>query len=544
MSEIPIDELMERIRAEVKHREANAGSENRTAPQSFPARNPLPKGNSSPNSENFETKDAYHINELLRFRDRNFVMFAYRGILKRGPDAAGLKYFLDNLRSGKMTKAEVLGRLRYAPEGRRKQTKIKGLFWNFVIQSSFRIPVLGYATRLVTGIGNLPAILHNLRMFEERATLQSESQQNELSRMQSKSEEITQHFAELKENIVRLAVLQNEMAGAIEQKAGRSELDGLKSDVGTALEKKADWAAMNELNSSIHSQLENKANQDDVRDIGDQIKGILLQTRDHKRNILDQQRRLMLLLEEARKRLPEPISEDQIKQMLKEEDHLLDAMYASFEDQFRGTREDIKQRQTIYLPYIREVEAGTAEAPIIDLGCGRGEWLELLTENQKTAVGLDINRIFVSECLELGLNVVEGEALAYLRSLKASSLGAITAFHLIEHLPLNKLITLLDESLRVLRPGGILILETPNPENLMVGAYSFYFDPTHRNPLPPDTTRYLLEARSFGRCEIVRLHPVDEIARDQNIVNTCSPSLMQLIYGPQDYAVVAKKNSK
>ncbi|MGD9975441.1 MAG: methyltransferase domain-containing protein [Desulfatirhabdiaceae bacterium] len=271
---------------------------------------------------------------------------------------------------------------------------------------------------------------------------------------------------------------------------------------------------------------------------------IKAQTHDIKRNLLDQDRRLGLLLEEARKRLPAPISTDQIETMLTEDEHRLDAMYASFEDRFRGTREDIKQRQSIYLPIVLEAKAGSKDAPILDLGCGRGEWLEILHHEGLIAKGVDINRVFLEGCRELELDVVEQDAIAYLRSLKSNSIGAVTAFHLIEHLPLKTLIAFMDESLRVLQPEGLVILETPNPANMQVGSCNFYFDPTHRNPLPGPLTQYLLEARGFCRTQFMPLHPFGETPdrlthgdlQVQRLLN-------QFFFGPQDYAAIAYKSN-
>ena len=147
-----------------------------------------------------------------------------------------------------------------------------------------------------------------------------------------------------------------------EQRQTRSTLDALQQNVQQVL------------NAAKNLQ-DSKANQSALDEA---LLSVKAQTHDIKRNLLDQDRRLGLLLEEARKRLPEPISTEQIETMLTEDDHRLDAMYASFEERFRGTREDIKQRQSIYLPIVLEAKAGTKGAPILDLGCGRGEWLEFL----------------------------------------------------------------------------------------------------------------------------------------------------------------------
>lgn len=261
-----------------------------------------------------------------------------------------------------------------------------------------------------------------------------------------------------------------------------------------------------------------------------------------KRTLIDQERRLTLVLEEARKRLPEKISGVQVDAMLKENAHRLDAMYASFEDVFRGTREDIKQRQRIYLPEVQAVGAGTVDAPVLDLGCGRGEWLEVLGDATLVATGVDRNRVFQQVCKDLGLKVVDSDAIEYLKSAKSNSLGAITAFHLIEHISLDELIALFDEALRVVRPGGMIIVETPNPANLQVGANSFYTDPTHRNPLPSSLTQYLLEARGFVRVRTLDLHPYSDESRFTNLDSHLQETLNHLLFGPRDYAAIGYKS--
>ena len=140
----------------------------------------------------------------------------------------------------------------------------------------------------------------------------------------------------------------------------------------------------------------------------------------------------------------------------------------------------------------------------------------------------------------LGLDVVHGDLLEHLRSLESKSRSAVTAFHVVEHLPLAVLVDFLDEALRVLTPGGLLLLETPNPENMRVGATTFYSDPTHRNPIPPDTLRFIVEHRGFTETEILRLHPdasSDQLqANDENFRH-----LNALLFGPRDYSIVARR---
>lgn len=221
-------------------------------------------------------------------------------------------------------------------------------------------------------------------------------------------------------------------------------------------------------------------------------------------------------------------------------DQRLDALYVAFEDVFRGTREDIKGRISQYLGRLVLAGAGQSSKPIVDVGCGRGEWLEALKESGLAAYGVDSNSMMVERSRSLGLNVVHGDLLEHLRNLEDESRSAVTAFHVVEHVPLGVLVDFLDESLRVLAPGGLLLLETPNPENMRVGATTFYNDPTHRNPIPPETLRFMVEHRGFTEAEIIRLHPApssDQLRGDDwNFQH-----LNALLFGPRDYSIMARR---
>ena len=253
-----------------------------------------------------------------------------------------------------------------------------------------------------------------------------------------------------------------------------------------------------------------------------------------------QEMRLSVVLEQARKRLAD-MNAGQLSALAQEDAHKLDAIYLTFEDQFRGTREDIKERLRVYLPSLKERGIGTAEMPILDVGCGRGEWLELLREETLQARGVDSNRAMLARCVERRLHTTESDAVDYLRGLDSESLGGVTGFHIIEHLPFQRLLDLLDETVRVLKTGGVAIFETPNPANVLVGAERFYFDPTHRNPLPIPLMRFLAEERGLCRVEVLELHAWPEAYRLQEDHSTIAERFNQLFYGPQDYAIIGWK---
>lgn len=229
-----------------------------------------------------------------------------------------------------------------------------------------------------------------------------------------------------------------------------------------------------------------------------------------------------------------------------EEAGLLDAHYVSFEDTFRGTREDIKARASQYLGTLSEAGIGNETGLILDIGCGRGEWLEVLAENGYTCRGVDLNSVMISEARGRGLDVVESDAVTYLRSLESEFASAITSMHLVEHLPYEVLIRLLDEAFRVLQPGGVLILETPNPENLTVGSYWFYMDPTHRNPIPPTLLQWVVQDRGFESAAIERLSKnrgvsgIQPVGDDVDGSSQINEIIRMLTIAP-DYAIVARK---
>lgn len=213
-----------------------------------------------------------------------------------------------------------------------------------------------------------------------------------------------------------------------------------------------------------------------------------------------------------------------------------DGFYRAFEDQHRGSRELIKARQRVYLPFIDPLKILYPDASALDLGCGRGEWLELLTESGFKASGVDLDDGMLAVCRERGMTVQTKDAVTGLQEQSDESLAVVSGFHLAEHIPFEALQSLVAESLRALKPAGLLILETPNPENIVVGTANFYLDPTHRQPIPPLLLSFLAEYCGFARVKVIRLQgPVDlNLGRKLNmhdVLGGVSP----------DYAIVAQK---
>jgi O-antigen chain-terminating methyltransferase len=180
--------------------------------------------------------------------------------------------------------------------------------------------------------------------------------------------------------------------------------------------------------------------------------------------------------------------------------------YARFEERFRGPEDMITERFRAYLPFVMHAHARTPGLPLLDLGCGRGEWLALLRNHGVAAEGVDINPNFVAHTRAMGLNVSREDAIAHLISRPDASLAAICAFHVLEHWSMASIVTFFNQAKRTLADGGLLILETPDPENPSVAGYLFYIDPTHRRPLPSQLLSFLAEEYDFEETKVLRLN--------------------------------------
>jgi len=255
-----------------------------------------------------------------------------------------------------------------------------------------------------------------------------------------------------------------------------------------------------------------------------------------------------LIFRQARAALDGELAPEQLTELSRELDRGYDELYEDLQDTFRGSRDHVVGLVAEYLP---DIEAVPGDSPVIDVGCGRGEWLEVLRDAGVASYGVDLNEVAVERCSARGLDVRHEDALVHLRSLPEGSVRAITCFHLVEHLSLDTLIGLLEAALVALKPGGIFVMETPNPTNLVVGASTFYLDPTHIKPLHSEFLRFLALQRGFGDAEVRFLHPedVDRLApedlvgagRDPHRARRIVDRINTLLTGPADYAVIARK---
>jgi len=517
------------------------------------AENSFPQINLQPDFQP-HSDHRYHVNDLLGYHDRAFVHAAYRAVLKRSPSETELLRDLKRLRSGDVNKIDLLATLRFTSEGRAKGVGIDGLVFPALIRRLGQLPLLGYVIRLGIAFVRLPNLIRDQREFGSYVLSQQEQIAEFINHVSARVSECHHEVSRLEETLSQqLSALSGQVETHGETltekqrtlERQQAEFARLASVQFSEIDRRYD--ALDAFTKQRTRELLAQLAQLEKGSIEQQ--SVLTQSISEQRDAITKAEydlraetaRFSLQLQHARSELSiqansiDALSHGtrQISHDVSGDMHQLDALYAALEDRFRGRRDEIKERFKIYLSYVKE------RGPVVDLGCGRGEWLEILSEAGIEASGVDTNLIQLEQCRARGLNVSEEDFLTYLQRLDDASVGVVTGFHIVEHVPLKTLITLLNEALRVLRPGGVAIFETPNPENVLVSSNYFYMDPTHRHPLPSELLEFLLESRGFAGIEILNLHPWESarIADDNEVTERFNT----YFYGPMDYAIVGRK---
>jgi len=460
---------------------------------------------------NFRKTNVYLVSDFTKYYDKEFIEKIYLGVLKREVDKPSLNHYLELLLSGKRSKTEILATIRFSKEGKTKNVEILGIKKRYFIAVLFRLPILGYLVKIIISLLRLPRIMQNL------------------NRIDAQSFQTNQNF----QNQINTKVNTDYFHSQIDTKVNLDDFHKDMFIIETAISENLDKSTM----------LTNQK----FEDLKEQIQLQLSEVQNAKIYLREVEQNLQTLIQKAQDSIESPVTSfddkntEFIKGIIEEKDHMLDSLYIAFEDKFRGSRADIKQRLEYYLPLVKE-NLKDKNSLVVDLGCGRGEWIELLKENSIQAMGIDLNRLMVQESIKHGLQAIYSDAIKYLKSLESQSVDIVSGFHIVEHLPFEVLIELFDESHRVLKKGGMIIFETPNPENLMVGSCSFYTDPTHINPIPPVTLQFLAQNRGFSDVDIHRLHPLKDPIYLENENSQDINTLVFASTKEQDYSIIGYKS--
>ena len=214
--------------------------------------------------------------------------------------------------------------------------------------------------------------------------------------------------------------------------------------------------------------------------------------------------------------------------------------YVGFENKYRGSQEEITKKLNSYVEYFENCDN------VLDIGCGRGEFLEILKEKNISALGIDIEDNMVSMCKEKGLRVNKADALEYLNKLEDNSLGGIIMNQVIEHMEPNYLIEVINTAYKKLKPGAHFVAETINPQSMIVFTEAYFMDLSHKRMLHPYTVQFLLESSGFAEVSIRYMNKVEDLRIPESDqlpeeINKALNKLNDVVYGYRDYAIVGRK---
>lgn len=446
--------------------------------------------------------------------EKDFVTLLYHEILQREPDQEGYINTLGLLKSKQYSKAQLLKAFVDSDEGARNNIKLVGLkkevIKEKVTNGIKRIPGLGYIGRWFTNLFFLPRRISSLYSSYDMLFL-------EYKKIQHENEQIKQMYSFLQDQLERqYTVLKKEYSDletqCSELKIGfgnvQTECSELKTGVGDLQKEcsdlRGDYAAVEEQKKDLNNLVKvNKMLDSKLQEICN-----LYRELKNKYDDLLKQNEIQLA-SETKKAIAAEAKEKANKE-------LSDAFYLSYNEKLMpDSRDSVKARA---LPYIEKLEQWCVEADrnkkelkLIDLGCGECEWIELLSENGYCAEGVDSNLAVVNkvkrECPNVKITLAD--SFEYLEKCPSDSIDCISSFHMVEHMDFITIVTLLKECYRVLKKDGMLIVETPNPQNILTASYYFYLDPTHIKPIPCELLQFYIEESGFEIYDKLLLNPLN-----------------------------------
>jgi len=474
---LTVEEIMERIRKKLEKRQEFVGEKKS---ESF-GEMLRPE-----NLINDLDKKEYKISDFLKYHDKEFIHFAYKAILKREPDPSGYDNYLSKLRSGKLDKIDIIVSICKSPEGRSKGVKVKNINYYYLRCGIKRIPILSYFISWINTLLKLPKRIKNLEIenkyFYGKISDYIEEIDNKIHAINLNLEKIQSRFNELWQ-------LNNTNINNYHELSNRLEELSNKLDT----------------NINNYHELSNR-----LKELG-LTKEIpeILETTDESY-------------------LAKAVESSFIPYHDLKGNRNKDTFYYFFENIFRGQRRDIKNRQKNYLKYILSIISESDGELFLDAGCGRGEFLELLKENNIPYIGIDINELEINFLKERGFNVVKADILEYLSNTPHKFIG-ISSFQVIEHLEFDYIKKFIELAYNKIGHNGVIILESINP-HCLYALSRFYLDTSHIRPYPPETIKFLLEWFGFKNVKIIFSAPVEERIRSKD-----------LFMNYQDYAVIGKK---
>ena len=511
--------------------------------------------------------------EFLQYHDYRFLEMAYVLLFRRTVDERGLEIYLKQLRIGEISREEVLYILKNSPEGQARELQIIG--WDKICKLYkkrsirrilLKVPVVGSLVKFCLNLLRLNRRINELSLkgyaLDERlekqafeATKSTEEARGQLAQITGQVECLKCRMSESQKCFEEIEKHTNEQTTRFEK---------VEKIIGENIRK-------NEQTQKSFNELQNYTTQigSNVHDINTSLEGLEKNVNDINGALGNYDKILGEYVNEDKKIIQTLLAEVytlkarlsalekngvQMQNVQAESDKVnvsvsnnAENAYASidyfdFENHFRGSREHVKKVQTIYLPYYE------GKKNVLDLGCGRGEFTEMLVEQNVGVTGVDTYAPYVEYMKTLGLPVVHDDAVNYLR--EQEHVDGIFVGQVVEHISVGQIMGLCQLAYEKLEEGCYLIMETPNPTSLAIYTESFYMDPSHQKPVHPQTLKYIAEKAGFSSVEILytqssrmpfEIPKLKEHDEDFQAFNEAMSRVSNTLYGSQDYAIIARK---
>lgn len=507
--------------------------------------------------------DIMPLDWFMGYNDREFVENAYVLLLGRYPDETGMNGFLTELRGGYASKVDILWQIVKSDEAVARNVDIYGLDREFQnrrnIRRILKMPVIGKVSRFVIksrraheNVNWLINALNEKDKTINELTQQINYQRNVVNDVEQKIWNVNNELAN-KINHFELKVneIEKKSTGYLENiNEAKNEITENRKNI--ELTKK--WIEdhhrrLNEIEKFSNGVGENVNAINKALEQNDAIlREYKFEDKKNLQMLLTEYCNIKVKLDElCKKGISISKSNSEMINATEEQVSVSSNEYESidyfdFENHFRGSREHIKKVQTIYLPYFE------GKKNVLDLGCGRGEFTEMLKEHGVGVTGVDQYAPYVEYMKMLGLPVVLDDATNYLKS--QESVDGIFVGQVVEHISVGQIIELCKLAYEKMEDGTYLIMETPNPTSLAIYTNSFYMDPSHQKPIHPQTLKYIAEKAGFTSVEILYTESsrlpfeIPEIKiENENLdeFNQAMERVSELLYGSQDYSIIARK---
>ena len=515
MNEMPqLDQLIAAIREEASRPEYQASAAQPMLPMTEVGQFAPPSRAEAPHDHKAVVPNVFrHVDELLMISDSAlFIDAAYRALLGRPADGLGAQTYREKLEQG-YGQMFVLAALQASVEARHTKAALAGFGMAPLVYNGWRVGRRIGLTAPARLLSNAYSAWRHLRL--------------------AASGRLGSQLWQTRDRVNQVEAQQRDVAAATAQRLNEMALAHRQQQDGTAaIAQRLDEVAQQL--PELYALLSELQRAQSAFEAQSRFELQLLRAR-----ILTLQQRALVrpdtrVVAADMTEMPAAFQSCRLQQDL-------DDYYLAFENAHRGSHADIATKIMPYLGKLATLAPEVLVLPMVDMGCGRGEWLELLREQGFDAMGLDLSAAMVQHCRDHGLHAEHADAQYWLAKQSDNSLAMVSGFHIVEHLPFEQLFQLIGQIWRVLAPGGVLILETPNPENILVGSHTFYHDHTHRNPITPTSLQFLLGYHGFVSQEMLRLNPYPEAYRIQES-GSFPERFNGHIYGPQDYGIVARKS--